>query len=82
MVRRGNVPVRTCVVCGARKAKESLLRLAVDSLSRIVADPRQRMVGRGAYTCPECLPRLRLTGKVQRAFRNRGKEIAPEISRL
>jgi predicted RNA-binding protein YlxR (DUF448 family) len=73
-------PVRTCVVCGSRKCKTDLFRLARASDSGlIILDPRRRLPGRGAYVCPECLPRLRFHKRVQKAFRNEAKGLSEDI---
>jgi predicted RNA-binding protein YlxR (DUF448 family) len=56
-----------------------LNRLALDEENMIVFDRRQRMPGRGAYACSECLPRLRYDKRFGRAFRNRAAGLAPEL---
>lgn len=53
-------PVRTCVGCRQRAAKQELLRVVAqgtDGSRRLVADPGAREQGRGAYLHPtrECL---------------------------
>lgn len=64
---RGHVPIRTCVVCGDRKPKNELLRAALKSEERsIVLDRDQNLGGRGAYVCPDCLPRMRFTKRFRR----------------
>ena len=74
--KRGHIPIRTCLVCMRKKPKSELLRLGLDADSgRVCADISGRMKGRGGYTCRECLPGLRLNRRVQRAFRNRAKEL-------
>lgn len=79
MTERGSTPARTCVVCNGRKPKPSLLRMALDCESAcIVMDLRQRLPGRGAYVCPGCLPELKFTKRVQRAFRNRARGLAAQ----
>ncbi|MCE5244174.1 MAG: DUF448 domain-containing protein [Desulfobacteraceae bacterium] len=77
---RKHVPVRTCVVCGTKKAKSSLLRLGLGLGEKyVVLDCRGRMAGRGAYVCPDCLPRLGFTNRVRKAFRNEAQGIAEDI---
>ncbi len=63
-------PQRTCIVCGSKRAKMELLRLALDDENRVRFDHRQHHHGRGAYVCPrpECLTRVKLA-QLQRAFR-------------
>ena len=53
-------PVRTCVGCRKRSAKEELLRVVADDLGaglEVIPDPRGRAPGRGAHVHPtaECL---------------------------
>ncbi|MDR3553893.1 MAG: YlxR family protein [Syntrophobacteraceae bacterium] len=75
-VKRGHIPVRTCLVCMRKRPKGELARLGLDAHSgRVVEDTRATMPGRGAYACRECLPRLRLDRRMQRAFRNRAKQV-------
>jgi len=81
-VRKAHVPIRTCLVCGKKNAKFELLRIALSPVERtIVPDRGQRMEGRGGYVCQGCLPRLRYTKRVQKAFRNEAKGLAGSIDR-
>ncbi len=76
MSKRGHIPVRTCLACMRKKPKGELVRLGLDPESgRVLTDPRGRMKGRGGYACRECLPDLRLHRRIQRAFRNRAKQL-------
>lgn len=54
------MPVRTCVACRRKDAKDALLRWVVDREGRAVPDVRAVLPGRGAYVCrsPACLERL------------------------
>ena len=64
--------IRTCLACGRKRAKKSLLRLAGDSEVGLVIDHDQRLAGRGAYCCNNttCLRKLcRSRKKVIRALR-------------
>ena len=71
MARKAHVPIRTCLVCGKKSAKFELLRIALSPEDKtIVPDRGQRLEGRGAYVCKSCLPQLRYTKRVQKAFRN------------
>ena len=82
MPAKGHEPIRTCVVCSRKGSKRSLVRIAADrERETAVLDPLQRAQGRGAYVCPQCLPRLRFTKRVQKAFRNRVKALAKELPR-
>jgi uncharacterized protein len=80
LVERGHIPVRTCVVCGGKSAKTALLRTALTARERLVVlDRTQCMSGRGAYVCPECLPRLRFTKRVRKAFRDGALGLSEQI---
>ena len=72
-------PIRTCIVCSRKGPKRSLVRMVLDRATETaVLDPLQRAQGRGAYVCPQCLPGLRCTRRVQKAFRNRVKALAKD----
>ena len=59
-----------------KRPKEELVRLGLDpETGRVAPDVKGRMQGRGGYACRECLPNLRLNKRIQRAFRNRAKEL-------
>ncbi|MEN6440142.1 MAG: DUF448 domain-containing protein [Syntrophobacter sp.] len=73
---KGHIPIRTCLVCARKNAKDSMVRLALDSQTGAVApDLKQRLMGRGGYTCPDCLQKLRFDKRVQRAFRGAAREL-------
>ena len=63
-------PQRTCIVCGSKRVKVELLRLALDEESKVCLDYQQRRWGRGSYVCPrpECLTRVKLH-HLEKAFR-------------
>jgi predicted RNA-binding protein YlxR (DUF448 family) len=74
--------MRTCLVCGTKNAKLALLRIALSPVERtVVLDRKQRLEGRGGYVCQGCLPNLRYTKRVQRAFRNEAKGLAESLGR-
>ena len=59
-----------------KKPKGELVRLGLEAQTgRVLIDTRGNMEGRGGYACPECLPDLRLNRRIQRAFRNRAKQL-------
>jgi uncharacterized protein len=77
-----HLPLRTCLVCGKKNAKSALLRIALSPLEKtLVLDRQQRMEGRGAYSCQDCLPRLSYSKRIQKAFRNKAKGLAEGIGR-
>lgn len=73
--KRSHVPVRTCIICGNKKPKRELLRLALNAEKLVVFDFSQKMGGRGAYVCPGCAGNLKWNKKLERAFREQGKEL-------
>jgi hypothetical protein len=67
----GHIPERTCLACGRKTGKASLLRLARDRTGNIAIDPRQRLPGRGAYVCrtPACGELLKKKKGLHHGFR-------------
>ena len=49
--RKGHIPVRTCVSCGAKRSKHDMVRFVLGEEGELVQDDAFRMEGRGAYTC-------------------------------
>lgn|GEM_PF-2335391 len=64
---------RSCISCRAKASKATLLRFVCDTCGTVVADPKARKAGRGAYTCasPKCVRAAAEKGKFSRAFRRR-----------
>ena len=56
MSRRGHMPLRTCLGCGAVDRQPALVRLVRDDAGALRIDPQRRAGGRGAYLHrqPEC----------------------------
>jgi predicted RNA-binding protein YlxR (DUF448 family) len=73
-------PERTCLACRTQLDKESLLRFVVAPDGSLLIDYRQRLPGRGAYTCKnlQCLRDAVRKRAFSRAFRGRCKEISAE----
>ncbi|MGC8720309.1 MAG: YlxR family protein [Thermodesulforhabdaceae bacterium] len=76
--KKNHVPIRTCIVCGSKRPKKELLRLALNPNGSVVLDPSQKMSGRGAYVCPECISQLKWNKRLERAFRGQARKL--EIS--
>lgn len=70
-----HIPIRTCIVCGEKKPKRELMRLALDPDHLVVFDPSQKMTGRGAYVCHGCIHNLKWNKKLEKAFRGRAKAL-------
>lgn len=52
-MKQKNVPLRTCVICRGKQAKQTLARFVLPSsaTSALVSDPEQILPGRGFYLC-------------------------------
>ena len=50
-MKRGHVPLRTCVVCGAKTDKRDLVRVVRSQAGSVQVDSTGKMPGRGAYLC-------------------------------
>lgn len=76
---RGHVPVRTCIVCGAKRPKHVFLRLALSDSGEIREDVGKNLGGRGAYLCnrPECRGKLSRHRTLSRVFRTDRKVRLP-----
>ncbi|MGC9194581.1 MAG: DUF448 domain-containing protein [Syntrophobacteraceae bacterium] len=63
-------------MCMRKRPRVELIRLGLDAENgRVLEDRQAKMKGRGAYACCECLCALRLDRRMQRAFRNRAREV-------
>jgi len=70
-LRSRHVPQRTCVACGRKQAKSSLLRLVRTRHCGVVLPAGARVYGRSAYLCmdPDCVRRARQAKRVERALK-------------
>ena len=50
-MRRGHMPLRTCVVCGSKADKRELVRVVRDQAGSVQVDDTGKKPGRGAYIC-------------------------------
>ena len=50
-MKRGHVPLRTCVVCGAKTGKRELVRVVRTQAGSVQVDSTGKKPGRGAYLC-------------------------------
>ncbi|MHC1730232.1 MAG: YlxR family protein [Syntrophobacteraceae bacterium] len=76
LAKKGHIPLRTCLVCMRKRPRAELVRLGLQQeKEHVVFDVKGQMPGRGGYVCRECSPALRFNKRVQRAFRNRAKEL-------
>ncbi|UCG78132.1 MAG: YlxR family protein [Nitrospirota bacterium] len=80
-------PLRTCISCGKKRSKTSMLRFVIRDRGAVL-DRKMRMEGRGFYICPlsDCLTGLRTrSGKARKYklsdehFNTIREEIASEV---
>lgn len=74
-VERG--PQRTCVACRQTKDKSQLVRYVVAPDGAVLVDYRQRLPGRGAYTCitTQCLCDAVTKTSFQRCFKGKSHSV-------
>ena len=79
--KKSHVPIRTCIVCRQKKAKSELIRLAIDDESKLIADRKGHLKGRGAYICRDqsCGKRLVLSNKLDRVFRKKVRAVSEAL---
>lgn len=51
-MKKGHLPIRTCLGCRSRRPKWELMRVVVKE-GRLMIDREMRLPGRGAYLCPD-----------------------------
>lgn len=68
--RTRRIPQRTCVGCGAKKAKKQLLRIVRTPDGEIDIDPGGKKSGRGVYICPDtaCLEKAMKAKRLEKAL--------------
>lgn len=71
MSKTSNVPERTCVGCRTAKPRVDLIRYALSPQKQVLVDYRQKLPGRGVYTCCEatCIEQAVTRRQFQRGFR-------------
>ena len=81
--RKGHIPVRTCVSCGAKRSKHDMVRFVLGEEGALVQDDAFRMEGRGAYTCKTeaCMGELGSSKKRVKVFRRLSAKGSPRVSR-
>lgn len=71
MSQTRNQPQRTCVGCRLSRNRSGLLRFVLSPKQQLLVDYRQRLPGRGVYTCfdPTCVERAVERKQFQRALK-------------
>jgi len=73
-MRRGHVPLRTCLGCGRKGPQAEMLRFIVAG-GTLVADQRFTLAGRGIYCCNHttCRERLAKSKKIRKWIDRAGR---------
>ena len=66
MQAQRKIPIRKCLGCGNRFAKNELIRIVRTPEGEIVLDETGKKSGRGAYVCKSasCLKKARKSGRI------------------
>jgi predicted RNA-binding protein YlxR (DUF448 family) len=62
------IPIRSCILCRKRENWTDLLRVVLNS-DQVLADPKHRLNGRGAWLHRNCFSVAKKRGSFTRAFR-------------
>lgn len=69
--KKGHVPERTCILCRKKMFKGELIRFVFRG-GKILVDPEQKLGGRGAYLCRDCVSKKdssKVLTKLKKALR-------------
>ena len=68
-----HVPLRTCIVCGAKGPKGDFTRIVSTPEDGVKVDRTGKLSGRGAYVCgdAQCSPAKLRRGRIERALKRR-----------
>ena len=71
MSKRCREPERTCVGCRVSQPRASLVRYVLSPQQQLLIDYRQKLPGRGVYTCCEidCVVKAVERGQLQRGLK-------------
>jgi len=76
--KKGHIPERTCVVCRKKTSKWDLLRFCIKE-GKVLWDKEQKKGGRGVYTCPHCVEKLKNRKIIKKFFHALRTEKTPEL---
>ena len=76
-MKRGHVPLRTCIACGVKTEKGELIRVVRTPAEQIEVDTTGKKPGRGVYLCyrESCWDRALRKGRLAHSLR---APLAPE----
>lgn len=63
-MKKENIKLRKCIVCGLQKPKEELIRVVKTKDGQVLIDNTHKMNGRGAYICKD-------KNSIEKAVKNR-----------
>lgn len=74
-MKKENIKLRKCIVCGLQKPKEELIRVVKTKDGQVLIDNTHKMNGRGAYICKD-------KNSIEKAVKNRllNKHLKTNIS--
>ena len=80
MTAAGHIAERTCIGCRKNAAQKELVRYVLAPDGALLVDYRQRLPGRGAYTCPDavCIAAAVRRGQFARTFRRQLPAVTAE----
>lgn len=72
---KGHIPLRTCISCGSKQAKNNLIRVLLDENARLIIDSKGTGQGRASYVCRknDCVGNLSKNRKLNRSLRTEKK---------
>ncbi len=70
-VKSKRIPLRVCIVCGAKRPKKELIRIVRTPKGKVVIDYDGKKSGRGAYLClkKDCIDKARREEQLEHALR-------------
>ena len=82
-IKKGHIPVRTCVACREKRPADEMVRLGVFERSLIVTNKKMNSGGRGCYVCPSerCAEKALRKRLLQKALRTE-IEIIPSVQSI
>lgn len=70
-MKRGHVPIRTCIGCRRRRPAGEMIRLGAVGNMAMISCRRDNLSGRGCYVCPHerCIEAALKRGRLEKALR-------------
>ncbi len=76
-MKKGHVPIRTCVGCRQKRPAGEMVRIKALGDAIVIAHGKDSLPGRGCYLCPaaRCVEAALKKGRIARALRREGVDI-------